>query len=1004
MQSRFRKVNHYLKLLDEYRISEKNEIKNIKICPCGYKTDNTPPPPCDFRSFGEGEVWGQGFDTHAWFHMSHTVKPKAGHTARLYFHTDKGGWDADNPQFICYINGEMRQGLDINHTFVNVDCDREMDIYLYAYVGTINKSARLYAYEAYVCDEVDGLWYDLKVPFDMLSYLDENSKEYMEILSYLYFAVSKLDMLLPGNADFLASVTRARKYLEEEFYGKYCSPSSPKTVCIGHTHIDCAWKWTLRQTREKVQRSFSTVLELMNRYPEYKFMSSQALLYKYLKEEAPEVYERVKERIKEGRWECEGAMWVEADCNLTSGESLVRQVLYGKRFFKEEFGLDHKILWLPDVFGYSAALPQILRKSGVDWFVTSKISWNDSNTMPHDTFMWYGIDGTPIRTHFLTANDKTRGAAPRYATYVGFTRAPMLTGTYDRYKDKYLNDEAILTFGYGDGGGGPTARDLEYLRRERRGIPGAPTATVEFATDYLDRLGKKIENNPLLPSWRGELYLEFHRGTYTSISKNKRNNRKSEFLYMNAELYSSIAKALAGAPYGKAALHSGWEDILTNQFHDIIPGSSIKEVYDDSDLDYAKIKSIGESVSTAAKAAIAERISEDCGYVVFNPNSFTRDLVVKIDGVSKIAKDVPAKGYAAMCDFDADSDIVIEGRVVENSAIRVEFDENYLIKSIFFKEADREVVKSGERANEIRIYPDFPDEYDAWEWQEYSKNGSYITLTELSEVRVIKDGVRCAIEIVRPHMESTITQRIWFTKGSPEIDFDVVADWHQRHQMVKVAFPTDINADKATYEVQFGTVERPTHFNTSWDKAKFEVCAQKFADLSEGNFGVGLMNDCKYGHDIHDGVMMLSLFKSPTEPNPEADQGIIEFTYAICPHSGAFKDSDIRQRAYVLNNPADAIKATGKKSSIPEKFSFVCSDKENVIIETVKEAEDSEATVIRLYESSNTRTRVTLTVGFPADKCYLCNLLEEEEEELKIECGKVTLNVRAFDIVTLKFI
>ena len=696
-------------------------------------------------------------------------------------------------------------------------------------------------------------------------------------------------------------------------------------------------------------------------------------------------------------------MWVEADCNLSSGESLVRQVMYGKNFFKDEFGVDNRVLWLPDVFGYSAAMPQILRKSGVDWFVTSKISWNETNTMPYDTFAWYGIDGTRINTYFLTPQDKKRDEKPvRYTTYVGNTKPQMIAGTYERYQQKNLNNEAILTFGYGDGGGGPTAEHIELARRTAKGIPGAPNARIEFAGDFLKRLEKKIEGNKLLPEWRGELYLEFHRGTYTSIAKNKRNNRQSEFLYQDAELLSSMSKALCGAAFPKKELHKGWEMVLTNQFHDIIPGSSIKEVYDQCDIDYAIIRDIGNTALKNAQNEIAGRISGD-GYIVFNPHSFVGEGLVKIDGVSAFVSGIPSKGYARVTDFKRDCSVKISDHTVDTDMLKVQFDEHWQISSIYDKTVGREVLKDGAIGNELRVYADYPDVYDAWEWQPYSRE-SYKAITDFISAEEVSDGARRGIKIVRPFMSSTVTQTVWFADGTKRIDFETAADWHQRHQMVKAAFPVDINSDKATYEIQFGTLERPTHFNTSWDKAKFEVCAQKFADISEGGYGVSILNDCKYGHDIHNGVIQLSLFKCPTEPNEEADQGSHEFTYSIYPHEGQLSETDAAKQAYYLNYPMTAVRVCGSETTVPESFSMVSIDRENVICETVKEAEYSDATVIRLYESKNIRGKASVKVGFEAKKCFLCDLMENEISELPITDGRVDLTVGGYEIVTLKFI
>ena len=999
MKTQYRKVKKYLSLLQENIWKNITKEENLLICPCGYKEGNTPPPLSDFKPIPYGGTWGSGIDSHAWFHF--TVE-NVNENTYLGIQTDKSGWDANNPQFIIYVNGKMKQGLDTNHREVYIgDVGATAEIYLYAYVGMQNENAKILVDTREKRPEVYGLYYDILYPFQMLDYLDVESAEYAHILYFLYKAVSKLELYDIGSDEFIDSVSEAREYLKNEFYGDYCRPQVAKSICIGHTHIDCAWQWTLDQTREKVQRSFATVLELMKQYPEYKFMSSQALLYKFLKEEAPELYAEVAERIKEGRWECEGAMWVEADCNLSSGESLIRQVVYGKRFFKDEFGVENRVLWLPDVFGYSAALPQILRKCGVEWFVTSKLSWNDYNRMPYDTFKWRGLDGTEINSQFITAQDAVRGVTKTNTTYVCKTNAQMVAGTYKRYSQKHLSDEAIITFGFGDGGGGPTAEHLELARRGAKGIPGSPEVKIDFAGDYLKRLEKKIENNPDLPVWHGELYLEKHAGTLTTMAKNKKNNRYSEFLLEDAELLATTAKSLFGDKFPKSELHAAWEDVLTNQFHDIIPGSSIKEVYDRSDKDYAKIREIGEGITDSVKSKIASCLDKNGGYAVFNPHSFCGEGFVKIDGKTALVKGIPQKGYKLTNDFVTSNSVKIEGKTVENDVIKIAFNDAWQIISIYDKKNSREVLKNGAVANEIRVYADYPDNHDAWEWNEYSR-AKYKTLTAVDKVEVIDDGARRGIKTVRPFMHSKITQTVWFTDSSAQIDFETLADWHDTHKMVKAVFPVDINTDKATFEVQFGTIERPTHSNTSWDRAKFETCGHKYADISDGNYGVSLMNDCKYGHDVHDGVMMLSLLRSPTFPNPEADRGEMTFTYSLYPHAGKLCDSDTPRRAYYLNYPLAAVKATGDNNTLPAEYSAISLDVNHVICETVKEEEQGEGTVLRLYESKNICGKVTLTVGLGAKKAYLCDMLENELCELEVNDGKITLDVKGFEIITVK--
>lgn len=999
MKDKLRKIRQYTKIVEENIYKNKQTVENVVTCACDYKVSNNIPDLSEMAPFKNGGDWGNGYDTHAWFRFS--VTPKTDN-AVLIVKTDKSGWDACNPQFILYVNGKVAQGLDVNHREFPLEKGVTADIALYGYTSFTVENAKLFVSVGELCEGAQALFYDISYPLGMLSYLNDETIEYAKIVDYLWKAVSMLSLYEVGSEEFYSSCADAHAFLQKEFYEGYCTEQKATTVGIGHTHIDCAWLWTLRQTREKVQRSFSTVLELMRRYPEYKFMSSQALLYKYMKEEQPEMYEEITERIKEGRWECEGSMWVEADCNLSSGESLIRQVVYGKNFFKDEFGVENKVLWLPDVFGYTAALPQILKKSGVDWFVTQKISWNDTNRMPYDTFRWVGIDGTAINTHFITATDDNGGKSNKLCTYVGHTGAKMVNGTYKRMSQKNLSDEALLTFGHGDGGGGPTAGHLELARRAAYGVPGSPNLKIEFAGDYLNRLGKNIENRTDVPVWNGELYLEFHRGTYTSIAKNKRNNRKSEFLFQDAELLGVSANALLNEPFPKAKLREGWEDILTNQFHDIIPGSSIKEVYDQSDADYAKIKKIGDGIADGVRSRIAKNIDAKHGYVVFNPHSFNTEGLVKVGDKTLFTKEkISPKGYLATKDFLDTNTIKVEGKTVETSHLRVTFDENWQMVSVFDKRACREVLKQGQIGNELRVYADYPDTYDAWEWQPYSRE-EYKTITEVSSVEFVDDGVRKGIVIVRPFMKSTIKQTIWFYETVCRIDFDTTVDWHNRHQMLKTAFPVDVNTSKATYEIQFGTVERPTHMNTSWDSARFEVCAHKYADVSEGGYGVSLMNDCKYGHDIHDGVMQLSLLRSSTYPDTEADQGESSFAYSIVPHNCSFNECDVAKQAYYFNYPMVAVEATGEKDSVPTSFSAISLNCENVICETVKQAEKSEDTIVRLYESANVRTDLEVTFGIDAKEVYLCDMMENDLQKLDLKDGKVSLKVGGFEIVTLK--
>ena len=998
-------IDTVLKRVKEQIVVSKKPVENITYKLCGYKVGSALPDSADFVPFTKDTTWGYERDEHAWFHFTVNVPELKGREFKLEVCTQIGGWDATNPQFIAYVDGKIRQGLDTNHTYLILEGQDSYDVMLYGYSGMEAGREHLCLNANVVIENLDvkKFYYDVNVPFGALSFLDENTYEYQNIVAILERAIHKLNMLRLPSQEFYDSVLVADKLLQKEFYSQFCKEQDIKSICIGHTHIDIAWLWTVNQTREKAQRSFATVIELMKRYPEYKFMSSQAVLYKMVKAEAPELYAEIKEMIKAGRWEVEGAMWVEADCNLSSGESLVRQVQYGKNFFRDEFGIESKILWLPDVFGYAAALPQILRESEVEWFVTSKIGWNDTNTMPYDTFMWRGLDGTGIHTHFLTAQEEKKGRIPeRFSSYCPSSDFSVIDGAWNRYQQKSLSNEAIVTFGFGDGGGGPTDDMLEMLRRGEKGVPGLAQAKIDTATSFFNKLEKDISKKPeLLPTWQGELYLEFHRGTYTSIAKNKRNNRQCEFLILDTEALCVMMDKLRVAKFPKEELHKAWEVILTNQFHDIIPGSSIPEVYENSDKEYAELKKLFARYRNQAFDFVAENVNK-AGYVVFNPHSFANSSVVSIDGKSVYVKNIPPKGYRVIDSADAKNTIEVKGNSVYSKFYTAKFDKDYNLISLYDKKNHREVIKKGKRANRLFVLENYPTQYDAWEYQRSANDKEYDVGTAY-DVYTLVDGSRTGIHYKKKHMESEIEQTVWFYEDMPRIDFETKINWVQRRQILKVSFPVDINADKASYEIQFGSIERPTHFNTSWDQAKFEVCAHKYADLSEGDYGVSLLNDCKYGHDIHNGDMRLTILTSAWNPDNMGnynDQGEHILTYSLYPHKGNLASCDTVKQAYDLNLPMTAKKTEGK-GEMNSEYSLVSVDKDNVIVEAIKEAEYGDETVVRLYDCKNMRTKTNVTFGFDITEAYLGNLSEKKLKRLTVKNNTVNVEVKPFEIVTL---
>ena len=997
-------VREICKKLDELRYTPAGEIGPFLYQPSGYQLEA---PEGEWQEFDTSLNFG-GRDQHFWFRKDLHTPPAREHYQLYFFLRTADGeqsWDAIRPQALAYLNGECVQGLDINHQYLLLEGDRDYRLDLDFYCGMDDKTVRFLPALVWLDTRVEELYYDLKVALEAAKCLEKDSEEACRILLPLHQAVQLLDLRQPGSEAFYESVEKTRAFLKTELYEKTCGNATAIVDCVGHTHIDVAWLWTVAQTREKACRSFATVLRLMERYPEYKFMSSQPQLYQFVKEDAPELYKQIKQRVKEGRWEVEGGMWLEADCNLPSGESLVRQFLHGKRFMKQEFGVDSRTLWLPDVFGYSAALPQILRKSGVDRFFTSKISWSETNRMPYEAFWWQGIDGTEVFTSFATAQDKPKhGPSENIVTYVGNTEPRQVLGTWERYTDKNYTDEVLITFGYGDGGGGPTKHQLETQRRMSAGFPGYPRTRITTTGEYLDNIQRKFEEGCAktgeTPRWVGELYLEFHRGTYTSIAKNKRNNRQCEFLYQEAETLSCLDRLLLGNAYPAETLYKSWETILLNQFHDIIPGSSLYEVYEVCDREYAQLRKTGNEIVDSKLAHLSKAVGGR-GLLVYNPSGFRRSGLVEQDGKQLWVEHIPAMGWNVVEKPETSCHVAVDAHSLENDFIRVELDENGFISSLFDKKANRQVVRPGGRLNTLEVFEDIPKEYDAWELTNYYKNKRWL-MDQVDRVEIVDQGARKGLRITRKYLSSTFVQTMFLTDHSAQLDFVTEVDWHEHHQLVKAAFDVDVLATSATYEIQFGHLTRPTHGNTSWDAAKFEVCAHKWADIAEEGYGLAVMNDCKYGYSAEGSTLKLTLLKCATYPNPQADQGHHVFTYSLLPHEGSFREAGVIQSAYALNQPMKAVALSGETGSLPKTFGLAQVTAADWILETAKQAEDSEDVIFRLYEAYGRRSSGSIRFALPVREASLCDLMEGNEEPLSVTDNAVELTLKPFEIVTLK--
>lgn len=1007
MASLNERINAIVKRLKERIVIRSQKVEDFYYYPtCEYKIGSELP---DVKEKGErfraDDQWGGVADSHAWFYKE-IILPDSFDEGRIELKISTqefaDDWDAINAQFLVYVNGELRQGGDTNHRSLILDKSGVYKVHIYAYCG-MKFSVKLNFFVDLLCidEDIERLYYNLSVPAEVLALTDSNSAVWMELTKALNAGINLIDWR--NDKAFSLSVKAANEYMKTQFYGMYCGKGTLNDVivsAVGHTHIDIAWLWTRRQTDEKAQRSFANAIALMEKHPEYIFTSSQPYLYDVVKRECPALYKKIKERVKEGRWETEGAMWIEADCNLTSGESLVRQILYGKKFFKEEFGKDSKVLWLPDVFGYSAAMPQILKKSGVEYFVTSKISWNDTNTMPNDTFMWRGIDGTEIFTHFLTSQEMKKGeVCERMVTYNAMGNASYVMGAWNRYSNKELCKEALLDYGFGDGGGGSTHEHIERLKRMTYGIPGCPKVRFDTVESFLDRLKKSTEKSGFLHKWVGELYLELHRGTYTSQAKVKRNNRKAEFALQNAEWLCCMAEILTGLPYPKERFDKLWKIVLTNQFHDILPGSSIHEVYEVCNREYESVFLELKDIIASASNAIQESISMTKNeMLVFNPHSF--ETCGLVDG--QYVQNIPGKGYKTVGKICSESHVVATKYSLENKYYFIQFAEDYRIKSIFDKRNQREVLQTGEYGNELIAYEDYPNECDAWEIRPYYKEKAYL-IRDVQSTKILSDRVSAGIKIVRKYERSTIEQTIRLYDSIDRIDFETVCDWQDEHTLLKTYFPIDINTDKATFDIQFGNCERSTHHNTSWDSAKFEVCAHKYADVSEGDYGVALMTDSKYGYEVEGSVLGLSLLKAATWPDETADIGKHEFIYSLYPHKGNCRESDLERKSYLMNNPLFGIENKRGAGKLPKEWSFVSCEADGVYVETVKKAEDGNGYIFRIVEKKNRTTNCDFNFGVPPKKVYLCDLMENVLQEINtFNEYTIQYKIKPFEILTLK--
>ncbi len=994
----------------------------------------------DWLDFSIGQFWG-GHDKTCWFRLPFRIKKEwmgkklaaiIQPGKRFVFKSSEGG-DLREYELLVYLNGEPLQSIDVRRNEIplwdKVTPNKMNVLALEAFSGLESHQHCLEQADlVLINEEVQDFYFNAKMALDTITAIGAEHSEAARLIATLDQALLRVDFSQQGKAPFFYSIAKANEYLLNHLYGdSSANRLYASVVCLGHSHLDLAWKWQTKHGIKKAARTSANALRLMELYPSFRFTQSQAQLYKWVQEYYPQLFARIKAAVRSGQWEVTGGMWVEADCNIPGGESLVRQFLYGKRYFRRELGVDPQVAWLPDSFGFCYTLPQIMQQCSMRYFMTTKLSWNQFCKFPYDTFYWEGLDGTRILAHMITTPDR-RG----WNDYSVDLTPANVKACWDNYRQPQENNEVLLSFGWGDGGGGPTREMLESAQRLDR-FPYLPLARQGQAEKFFSDLEQRVKS---LPVWNDELYLQYHRGTYTSQAGIKKNNRLAEVLLHNAELFC-VMDFLRTGDYPQEDLNRCWELVLLNQFHDILPGSSIAEVYRDSEGEFGEVRQIASRHLESALRQISSRIVNDGkqeAIIVFNPLSWSREDLVSlaVDPAQSAVEVIEADGEKVPTQVSYDgkellfattatpslghqtfrlvkessagafsSSLKITTHGMENGFFAIAFDERGWISSIFDKRNDREVVGEGCFANVLQAFEDRPLANDAWDIDIFYQDKRF-EIEEIDDVRVIERGpVRGGILQQRHYLDSMILQRIFVYERIPRIDFVTEIDWRQHQTLLKVAFPVAVHANKATYEIPYGNIERPTHWNTDWDRARFEVPAQKWADLSEGDYGVSLLNDCKYGYDIRGNVIRLTLLKSAVDPDPNADIGHHSFCYSLYPHAGDWRHGQTVQRAYELNYPllTQVVNCSGEKLRMSAD-SFAKVSSANVMIEAVKKAEDSDRIILRLYEAYNQRGKVELEFAHDLKDVRECNCLEQEYGGIPFEKDKFRFNMRPYEIKT----
>ena len=1021
-----RVLHNQIKQIEPYAVTDRLVIgrwrsyTGMHVSPNNIVLDDKPPV-----TLGLGDRWNVGYDETRYFEAEITV-PSNFEGKKVYLSIDFGG------EALVRINGEIVGAVSsrensgwVHRTEIlfkdgvktgeklsiqiegTVDCAGFCDN---AMAGEKYMEYRMKKAELIAVDKLtESYWFDISTAWDAYENCEDQYVK-SRLFNAMDDSVHQLDFDFGGEA-FIASVPKAVNVLWGEIEKiEYSTPG--EVIMAGHSHLDVAWLWTVREITRKTARTFSNNLALMDNYPDFKFTQSQAVLYDFMKKHYPDIFERVKEKVKNGQWEIVGNAWVEADTNIASGEALVRQLLYGREFFMKEFGVSSDIYWLPDCFGFTWALPQIIKRSGMKYFMTSKLFYNDTNEFPHSVFRWRSHSGDEILAYLCKQ--------PYQSEY----NAEYVTSLRKNNRQNSIVDVSCGMFGYGDGGGGCTYKQVETGKRIEK-LPGMPKTTNGKVADFFKAIDGDFDK---LPVYDGELYYENHRGTFTSQAFIKENNRRGEFMMRNAE----ILNVFGGKEYPAEKMEEAWKILLINQFHDILPGTSIHEAMENTREEYAQLRQLGGELVRMGKDGILNKVSvKDDSVLVWNMLTWQTKGIVKAeipymakeiknsDGklltskvyeengkyyIEFLADPVPAFGYGVftLCDETAEvENVKVTKNTIENKYLKVVLDDNGLIDEVTDKTTGRQILTG--KGNLMTISHDKPIHESAWN-MEFDYQMKFWELRDAESVEVVEASpLRGAVRVVRKFHESTITQDIILEKDKPTLDFDTTVDWHEREKVLKAEFPVDIRNRNASCEIAHGAAEYPTHYNTCYDQAKFEFCAHKWADLSEGGYGASIINDCKYGYNVHDNMMKITLLRGPICPDPMGDLGMHHFRYSFYPHAGTWRDADTVRLGFEENVRLEG-EFIGGTGGNDVGHTYAKLEGESVILDAVKPAQDGRGYIVRMYESETRHCTVKASFELEYSKVIECNLMECDEQEIDCENGEFTFKMKPHEVKTFRLV